>query len=438
MRILRAAWVAPVADDPIADGALALAGDRIAAVGTWADVRAAHHGAPSDDLGDVVLAPGLIDAHCHVEWSLVGGLFSGADGFGRWLAGLLSLWPIAHGLLDDAARLAALRALQAGSTTLIDNGPTGAGVAALTEAGLRGVVHLEAFGADPATAPDVAARTADGVAALEASAGPRVAVGVSPHAPYSAGPELWRALADALPAGVPWSTHIAESQDEREALAGRGGPLAGVFAPMGLGLARWPGAQHGSSVRAMAEAGVLRDGLVAAHLVHVNADDAALLARHGVRAAHCPVSNATLRCGRSPVEALRGAGVPVALGTDSPGSAGAYDVRAEARACLATHAAAGIHHTPRQLLAMCTLDAARVIGRDDVGALVPGMRADVVAIRPPPEALPGDPHAAALDALARVEHVWVDGEPLLRDGRPLRVDAAEIETRAGSRRRVVC
>lgn len=401
-------------------------------------MRADHPDAVVDDVGGVVLIPGLIDVHCHLEWSLVGGLFSGAHGFGRWIAGLLSLFPLAEGLLDDAARLAALRALQAGSTTLHDNGPTGAGVAALTEAGLRGTVHLEAFGSDPAAAGEVARRTADGVAALAAAAGPRVAVGVSPHAPYSAGPELWHALTRALPDGVSWSTHIAESQDERDALSGRAGGLADVFAPIGVGIARWPGAAHGSSVRAMAEAGVLGEGLVAAHLVHVDERDAELLARHGVRAAHCPVSNATLRCGRSPVEMLRAAGVPLALGTDSPGSAGTYDLRAEARACLATHAAAGLHHTPRELLAMCTRDAAHALGRDDVGALVPGRRADVVAIRPRPEALPGDPHAAALDAGSRVEHVWVDGEPLLRDGIPVRVDAAEIETRAGGRRLAVC
>lgn len=419
-------------------GAVRVRDGVIADVGSPTEVRLRAPGVPVTDLGDVVLAPGLIDLHCHLEWSLVGGVHSGADGFGPWLGRLLGT-PAPPGMFRPAADLGALRSLQAGTTTVIDNGPTGAGVAALTASGQRGIVHHEAFGSDPARAADAATRVAAAIAGAAADAGPRVAVGVSPHAPYSAGPALWHALAERLPAGTSWSTHIAESLDERASLRGDHGALGEALGRLGVAPAAWPGAGHGSSVRAMADAGVLTPGLIAAHLVHVDDADIALLAAHGVRAAHCPISNATLRCGRSPVEALRAAGLPVALGTDSPSSAGTYDLRAEARACLAAHAGAGLHFSPRQLLAMATSDAAAALGREgDLGAIAPGHRADIIAVRPRAEAFPGDPCAAVLDAGSAVESAWVDGECLLRDGLPTRLDAVAVEARAAEMRRLFC
>lgn len=439
MSIVRAAWVVPVAGEPIRDGAVGFTDGAIDTVGPWDDAFALRaRTEPAEDLGEAILAPGFIDVHCHLEWSLVGGLFPGGGGFGRWVGRLLSLWPLAEGFLDAAAHLAALRALRCGTTTLMDNGPSGAGAVALTTAGLRGTVHLEAFCGDPSLAGARARQAADGIAGLRDVCGPRVDVGVSPHAPYSAGPELWHALAEVLPEGTSWSTHIAESPDERVAMSTGGGPIAEAFAPGGMTVARWPGADDGSTVRPMARAGVLRPGLLAAHVVHVDDDEVALLAEHGVRAAHCPISNATLRCGRSPVERLRAAGVAVALGTDSPASAGGYDLRAEARVCAATHAGAGLHWEPRDLVRAFTHDAAAAIGRDDLGALAPGMRPDMVALRHRPEATPGDPCAALLDAGTQVSDVWVDGERLLRDAAPTRVDADEICLRAAELRRTVC
>lgn len=436
--MLAATWAVAAGGDALSGAAVRVRDGVIADVGARADVVARAPGVPVTDLGDVVLAPGLIDLHCHLEWSIVGGVHSGADGFGAWLARLVGT-PAPPGMFGPAAQLAALRSLQAGTTTVIDNGPTGAGVAALTASGQRGVVHHEAFGGDPADAASRAERVADAIAALDDAAGPRVAVGVSPHAPYSAGPALWNALAERLPEGTSWSTHIAESLDERASLRGEHGALGDALGRLGVAPAAWPDAAHGSSVRAMAAAGVLRPGLIAAHLVHVDEADVALLADHGVRAAHCPISNATLRCGRSPVEALRAAGVRVALGTDSPSSAGTYDVRAEARACLATHAAAGLHFTPAELLSLCTTEAAAALGRaHDLGAIAPGYRADLIAVRPRAEALPGDPCAAVLDAGSAVEAVWVDGECLLRDGVPTRLDAAAVEARAAEIRRAFC
>lgn len=391
---------------------------------------AAHPDLPVEDLGPRILIPGLVDAHCHLEWSLLDGVLP-SDDFAPWLGRMLAARR-RMGAADHAAaaRLGALRALRAGTTTLADLGPTGAGVAALSEAGLRGTVHLECFGRDAgpaatAAAAALAARLDD----LDATAGARVRVGVSPHAPYTVGPELWAALAERRDTGArPWATHVAESAAEEQAIAGGVGPLAELMAAAGLAPGRWDAHDGAGVVERLAARGALRDGLVAAHCVRLRAGDAALLAGHGVAAAHCPRSNAHLRCGRAPLEALLDAGVAVGLGTDSPASGGDYDLRGEARACRAAHA--GVHRLGgSDLLRLMTLGAANALGlADRVGALRPGMRADLVAVRPVRAARA--PEELVLDERARVELVVVDGEVLLRDGIPLRVDAAAIEADA--------
>jgi 5-methylthioadenosine/S-adenosylhomocysteine deaminase len=432
--------VIPVAAPPIRDGAVAFADGAILACGPAAVVAAAHPGLPERDLGSALLLPGLVDAHCHLEWSLTGGLVPPGP-FPSWLEALLEL----RGRMSAedhaaAAALGALRCLEAGTTTVADAGPTGAGAAALTAAGLRGQVHLEVFG-DPhgAAAAQAAARLAERVAALQDDAGPLVALGVSPHAPYSAGPELWRALAEHPDLGRRhWSSHLAESPDEAPAVAGEGGPLAALLEGKGFPPPAWPGA--GGPVARLDAAGALRPGLVVAHCVQLAAGDAERLAARGVGVAHCPQSNAALRCGRAPLERLEAAGVAVGLGSDSPASAGPYDLRMEARACALVHGSAGAPAPDAAaLLRLATLGGAAALGLERlVGSIEPGKRADLAAIASPPDAEPGDPCAAALHPGAHVVEVLVDGRPALARGAPCRLDRERILTRAGEARRRVC
>lgn len=407
------------------------------ATGPALDVTAAHPDLHVEALGEMLLAPGFVDVHCHTEWSLSGGLAEG-PGFGRWLgAFLLAMVRSGWSGHRAAADLAVLSAVRAGTTTLCDAGPTGAGVPAATTAGLRAIVCLEAFGDDPAQATEAATR----IAGLAASAGPLVRVGLSPHAPYSAGPALWDALAvhPGL-AGLVWSTHLAESADEDRALATGDGPLADALAELGATVRRWPGAQGASPVARLAAAGALRDGLVAAHCVRIDADDVATLADAGVRVAHCPISNSRLGCGRMPLEALLAAGVAVGLGTDSPGSAGAYDVRAEARACEVLHGGAEAPPSATRLVQLATLGGARALGLEaETGSLEPGKSADLVAVRPASGAgLGGDPHEALLRADSEVRHSWIAGRPLLRDGVPCTLDPERIGAEATEARRILC
>ncbi|MGE0026594.1 MAG: amidohydrolase family protein [Thermoleophilia bacterium] len=427
----------PVSAPPVADGAVAVRGGRITAVGRAAEVVPAHPDLAVEDLGDRILTPGFVDAHCHLEWSLLDGLLP-PEPFGPWLGNMLAL-RLRMGPADHvaAARSGALRALRAGTTTLADSGPSGEGAAALTALGLRGLVHLEVFGREEGDAAAAAAAAyEERLPALDAAAGPRVQVGVSPHAPYTVGPALWAALrARAGLAGRPWATHVAESAAEEEVIAAGTGPLGDLFARAGLTPGRWPGG-GGGAVPRMAGGGAFAPGLVAAHCVRLGAGDARVLAAAGVSVAHCPRSNVHLHCGRAPLEALRDAGARVGLGTDSPASGGDYDLRAEARAARDLQAAA-VGLTAADLLRLATAGGAEALGmEDEVGALAAGLRADLVALADPGGGRTVEERA--MDPAAAVHLVAVDGEILLRDGDPERADGAAIDREAAEARARLC
>ena len=386
---------------------------------------------PERDLGDVVLLPGFVDAHCHLEWSLVRGL--GRQGaFADWLASILALGPRMG--IDDhraAAAVGALNCMRHGTTTVADSGPTGAAAAALRDTGLRGIVHLEAFGRHTgATARTAASEIAERVRALDGG-GDRVRIGVSPHAPYTVGPAFWDALLEHGDlADRSWATHLAESRDETMLLSTGDGPLAALFAARGTAPGVWPG--EGSPVSRLARAGVLRPGLIAAHCVQLDPDDPERLAVAGIGVAHCPVSNATLGCGHAPIARLRSAGVALGLGTDSPASAGAYDVRADGRVAGDVASLA-----PAEIVELATLGGAKVLGMaDHIGSIEVGKAADLIAISGRPDA--SDPYVTAVDGAARVAWVMVDGTVLVDGGRPVALDDVAVVARgAESLERIV-
>ncbi len=362
-------------------------------------------------------------------------------GFGTWLGAFMRLRPRMEGLHGIAARFGALVAAEAGTTTVADSGPTGEGVAALSATGLAGKVHLEAFGRYVGSrATQYATEIRGRVEGLDADASSIVDVGLSPHAPYTVGPELWAALAaDSGLARRPWATHLAESADEHRLLSDGAGPLAELFAAAGLTPGRWAGPDDDRPIARVAAAGGLRPGLVAAHCVKLGVGDAVRLATASVAVAHCPISNERLNCGRMPLELLRRAGVTVALGTDSPASAGSYDLRAEARACREAHAAAGVLLTAREAVRMITLDGARALGLDhETGSLTLGRRADMVALTPNPNIVRDDLFAMLLDAGSRVTHSWVAGAPIVCSGRATTIDRARVFAQAAGARANLC
>jgi 5-methylthioadenosine/S-adenosylhomocysteine deaminase len=248
---------------------------------------------------------------------------------------------------------------------------------------MRGIVYLEAFG-DELRNDELRGR-------VEPALSGRVRLGLSPHAPYSATANLYRACVET---GLPVATHLAESPGEEEWLVHGGGPMA-RFAHM------LPPPLGETGIRSLARAGVLGPTVVAAHCVTVDAEEIALLAEHDVAVAHCPRSNALLGCGIAPLQELRDAGIRVGLGTDSPASTPSFDMFAELQA--AVFAARARERRPDALsaseaLELATIGSARALGLDEeVGSLVPGKHADLAVV-----SLDDSPYVPWEDAAAAV------------------------------------
>ncbi len=302
--------------------------------------------------------------------------------------------------------------MRGGATTVVDASFTGAAVTAASELGLRAVVALEVFGGTDDDAVAIADRLDARLADARAGAGPLVELAISPHAPYTVAPAVFReVVARARAAGLRVVTHIAESQHELDALV-RG---EGILADRARRAWVAPYGRH--PVAELAELGVLGPETVIAHAVLVDDSEIAILAATGASVAHCPRSNALLGCGIAPLGALRRAGVPVGIGTDGPSSALDLDCFAELRAAiLLQRAATG---DPAALgtadaLRLATLGGAEALGlADRIGSLEPGKRADLVAVRLDDTAFwPCDDPVAALVLAGggdRVVFTMVDG-----------------------------
>jgi len=373
MRPLRvsAEWVLPISGAPVAGGAVLVGSSgRIEAVGPDASVpRPAE--AECVELGAAALLPGLVNAHSHLELTALRGLVR-ARPFGAWL---MAIRAIKEDLDAEAFRASArwgvLESFAAGITTSGDTGSTLQAAAALDELGGRGVAYHEVYGPDPAACADVVAGIERALPALEARRSERVAVGISPHAPYTVSDQLLAAVTALAPArGLKTAMHVAESREERELVEEARGPFADNLRSRGI-----PVERRGTTIRWLERAGFLACRPLLIHCVTAGTDDLEAARRAGATVVHCPWSNAVLGHGRADFGAMRRAGLAVGLGTDSVAAGGRPDLLAEAR-----FAALGLDLAPRQMLRLVTADGAAALGLDAVGVLEPDAWGDLAAV----------------------------------------------------------
>ena len=430
--IWRAAWVLPVATEPVRDGAVMVGADgRIAAVGPRAAIEPPE-GAEVVELGEAALLPGLVNVHAHPELSIFRGALEDLR-FRDWILRLVGTKRavLCDGDFDIAARWTLVECLRAGMTTVAATESSAASFGALREAGMRGIVYREVFGADPRVADESMADLRAAVDRMRTEETDLVRVGVSPHAPYTVSDALFTAAGRyACDERLPIAVHAGESVPERE-LVTRG---EGDFAP-GLrarDIATPPRGQ--TTVEMLDRLGVLAARPLLIHCVLLEYDDVVRLVDNGCAVAHCPVANAKLGHGIAPYPELREAGVRVGLGTDSVGSNNRLDLLEEARIASLLHRGRMASYdflSPSDLLRLVTIDGARALGMEDrVGTLEPGKDADLCAVSlAAPHVRPvHDPVAALFHAARGTDVVMtaVRGRVLYRDGRVLTLDEAAL------------
>jgi len=365
---------------PIEDGAVLVSQGRITAVGRWSDPGLGGT-EPAVDLGDVVLLPGLVNAHCHLDYTHLAGRLRPPRTFPDWIKSILAAkgeWTFS----DFAASwLAGASQLVEGGTTTVANIESVPELLADCRSATPLRVHsfLEMTGVRSGRSPaGLLHETCRTIAGLDSGPG---GFGLSPHAPYSTTPVLLRLTAE-LAAVEGWrsTTHVAESEAEFEMFMYRRGPMYDWLEPQrpmeDCGL--------GSPVQHLERCGLLGPRHLAVHVNYLWHGDAARLARARAHVVHCPKSHSYFGHRRFPRAELEEAGVGLCIGTDSLASTLSHrgvvprlSVLAELREMMALDATLD----PAMALCYATVHGARALGLEgQIGELSPGAHADFFAI----------------------------------------------------------
>lgn len=413
--IVRGGTVLTMAGPNIPDGAVAIREGAIVEIGAGDAIDARYRAAQRIDAPQSAVLPGLVNAHTHVPMVLFRGI---ADdrALMDWLQNFI--FPAEAKNVDEAfvrwgTRLAAAEMIRTGTTTFADMYYFEAALAEETRAaGLRGVLGetLIDFPAPDNKTWDEAVRYARAFAA-RFKGDPLITPALAPHAPFTVSKEHLlevRRLATEL--GVPILIHVSETKDE----------VRQVEQTQGL-----------RPVAYLDSIGFLADDVVAAHTVHLSAQEIWILAERRVGSAHNPESNMMLASGVAPVTDLLAAGVDVGIGTDGPaGSNNDLDMVSEMAS--AARLQKVFREDPRalsarQVLEMATIGGARALGlASRVGTLEPGKRADLIVIdlgqsgtQPVYSVESAIVYATSGDS---VTDTIVDGKVLMRDRKLLTVD----------------
>ena len=352
----------------IPDGAVAINGDSIVAVGSRADMEKTHQAQTTIDARGQIILPGLINTHTHVPMVLYRGL---ADDLAlmEWLTKYIfpaEKATVSPEFVRAGTRLAALEMIESGTTTFADMYYFEDDIATVTkEAGLRAVLGQSVIQFPVADAPTPADALARADAFLKKWKGDAlITAAVAPHAPYTlddATLKAARALANQH--GAPLLIHLAETKDEINIIQQR---------------------QKTTPARYLDSLGVWNGRSIGAHAVWLDAEDMKILRERGVGLAHNPESNMKLASGVAAVPEWLKLGIPAGLGTDGAASNNDLDMFEAMRAAALLHkvATGNPQAMPaRQVLEMATRGGAAAIGQGaQLGSLEAGKRADVITV----------------------------------------------------------
>ncbi len=374
MMLLKSRYVAPVNQPVIDNGAVLIQDGCIAAVGSARELDAVQ----VVDYGDAVICPGFVNAHTHLELSLLAGKVVPTRDFVDWLRRLLAALeasPETPEHVQRAVRLGVAQSIRSGVTTAgdITRWPE------WTREALAGSpVRAVSFGEVIAigTGRDKLDRR------LAAAASPthqalRLRIGISPHSPYTVEPGAMRACADrARKIGAPTCIHLAETADEEPFTRWRQGPLVDHLRNLGVWDDAIPVAGCGPVDLALTT-GLLNQNSLVAHANYVTDNDIDRLATSGTTVAFCPRTHHAFGHPPHRFRDMLAVGINVCVGTDSLASNPSLSVLDELRFLHREYpsVAAAV------LLALGTLHGAGALGFEDVvGSLTVGKSADIAVV----------------------------------------------------------
>ncbi|MCH2163968.1 MAG: 8-oxoguanine deaminase [Marinovum sp.] len=410
-------------DIRIVDGVITEIGQDLTASGT------VHNAA------GLLVTPGLVNTHHHLYQTLTRAVPGGQDAllFG-WLKTLYPIWArFGPEEMFFATQIGLAELAISGCTLTSDHlylFPNGARlddtIAAAREVGMRfhptrGSMSIgESAGGLPpdSLVEEERAILDDTIRVIDAFHDPRpgamVRVGVAPCSPFSVSRGLMQDAARlARDKGVMLHTHLAENDEDIAYSEANFGCRPGQYAE---------------------DLGWVGDDVWHAHCVKLDGQEIDLFARTRTGVSHCPCSNCRLGSGIAPMRQMRDAGVPVGLGVDGSASNDAASLIDEARQMMLLQRvsqgadAMGVD----EALWIATRGGAQVLGRDDVGQIAIGQRADIALwdMHGLQSAGSWDPAAILLTGPRQVKHLFVEGRQVVRDGHVTTIDLPRVLERA--------
>jgi|DewCreStandDraft_5_1066085.scaffolds.fasta_scaffold00543_30 cytosine/adenosine deaminase-related metal-dependent hydrolase len=379
--IVRAAWILTMAGPPLADGAIRIRDGCIEQVAPWKAMRRSARETVID-LGQALVLPGLLNAHCHLDYTDMAGMLPPQRQFTDWIKLITSAK--AEWSLDDFRRSwlhGAAMLLRSGTTTVAD-------VEAIPDllpdcwarTPLRIFSFLEMTGIRARKEPRQVLAEAEAV--LHRLPQGRCRAGLSPHAPYSTRPALLTLVANrARSHGLRVTIHVAESEEEYQMFRHARGPMFDWLLRNERDMSDCGGI---TPVQHLHRTGLLGPHLLAVHANYLGPGDASLLARHSVTVVHCPRSHRYFGHRPFPWRRLLRAGVNLCLGTDSLAT-----VLKQGRHPPELSLFEELHEVrtrqpwlgPQRLLRMVTVNPARALGLEgQAGQIIPGAWADLTAL----------------------------------------------------------
>ena len=315
-----------------------------------------------------IAIPGLINTHTHAAMTLLRG-YGSDNPLKVWLEEYI--WPVegkfvSYEFVKDGTEIAVYEMLRNGITTFVDMYFYENAVAdVLNEVGMRGVLAggILDFPVPGAKTPDEAiAKTEEFYKEHQNSEYITVAVG--PHAPYTCSPEtLKKAMTLADKYGLLYHIHLSETKFEVEQIKEKYG---------------------NTPIKHLDSLGLLKDNVLAAHVVHPTDEEIELMAKKGMKVAHCPESNLKLASGIAPVPKMLEANVCVSVGTDGTASNDDLDIIGEISTAAKIHKGYTLNPTvvnAKQALLMATREGAKAINKfNEIGSLEIGKKADITLI----------------------------------------------------------
>jgi cytosine/adenosine deaminase-related metal-dependent hydrolase len=394
----KARYVFPVSSKPIVNGMVGIQGERIAAVGD-------HVAADTvEDLGNVAILPGLVNAHTHLEFSnLTKPLGKQGIGFVDWIR-LIRRESLE--LRIQAVKKGINECIRCGTTTIGDITQDDFLASELEKENMPadGTAFLELIAPTPqrvASALDIVQKH------LDSKYIPNWECGFSPHAPYSVHVDFLEKIIElSVRRQIPLAMHLAESPEEIQWLEEKNGPVKNLL--MDLGAYDPAAASHCSRPLDYLEMLAVASRVLIIHGNYLSRDEIGLLADHAdtMAVVHCPRTHRYFGHARYPLERMLTAGVTVCLGTDGRASSPDLDLLAEIRHVRQHHP----ELNPQIVLQLGTLLGAKALGRDrEIGSLETGKYANL-AIVPLPNRKSAGPYDLLFDSDNPATATWFRGK----------------------------